>query len=71
MAKWSAFYLSVILAVLFAFLGAYYLVPGWYHPFSSDTFGVTHAHLKLAALFLVLATGAVIAGRFTRPTAEA
>ncbi|HEY7782036.1 MAG TPA: hypothetical protein VIC85_17740, partial [Ktedonobacterales bacterium] len=66
MAQWSVFYLSIILAVLFAVIGAFYLVPGWYHPFSTDTIGITHAHLKHAALFLALAIGAVVAGRFAR-----
>jgi hypothetical protein len=67
MARWSAFYLAVLLTVLFAAIGVYYLVPGWYHLFSSDTIGQTHAHLTPAAVFLVLSVLALIAGRFSRP----
>ena len=68
MAKWSAFYLSILLALLFAGLGVYYLIPGVYHVFSSDTVNETHAHLTDAAVCLVLAVVAVVTGRFTRPT---
>lgn len=70
MARWSAFYLSFLLAVIFAALGVYYLIPGVYHPFSGDTVNETHAHLRDAAVYLALAVLAVVAGRFTRPSAK-
>ncbi len=68
MAKWSGFYLSMLLALLFTALGIYYLIPGVYHPFSSDTVNETHAHLTGAAVCLALAILSIVAGRFTRPT---
>jgi hypothetical protein len=67
MARWSAYYLAVVLTVLFAAIGVYYLVPGWYHPFSSDTLTQTHAHLTFAAIFLALALLSLITGRFSQP----
>jgi H+/Cl- antiporter ClcA len=70
MVRWSGFYLSFVLAVIFAAIGVYYLIPGVYHPFSSDTIDVTHAHLTDAAVFLVLAVLAIVAGRFSRPSAK-
>jgi hypothetical protein len=70
MARWSAFYLSFLLAVIFAALGVYYLIPGVYHPFTSDTVNETHAHLRDAAVYLALAALAVVAGRFAHPTAK-
>jgi hypothetical protein len=70
MVKWSGFYLSFLLAIIFTGIGAFYLVPGVYHPFSSDTVNQTYPHLKYAAAFLALALLAVIAGRFSRPAGK-
>jgi hypothetical protein len=70
MRRWSAFYLSVVLAILYAGLGTFFLIPGVYHPFSTDTVNVTHAHLSAAGVFLACALLALIAGRFSRPAAE-
>jgi hypothetical protein len=70
MVKWSGFYLSMLLALLFTALGVFYLIPGVYHPFSSDTVNETHAHLTDAAVCLALAICAVVAGRFARPTSN-
>jgi hypothetical protein len=67
MARWSAFYLAFLLALIFAALGVYYLIPTVYHPFAGDTPDQTYLHLKDAAVYLTLAALAVIAGRFTRP----
>ncbi len=70
MARWSGFYLAFLLALIFAALGVFYLIPGVYHPFAGDTLDQTHTHLKDAAVYLTLAVLAVIAGRFTRPTTK-
>ncbi len=40
MRSWSTFYLALVLALVFAFLGFLYLVPGIYHPFTADTLSI-------------------------------
>jgi len=71
MKNWSGFLLAVVVALIFALVGFYYLVPNVYHPFSADTLDHTTPHLKPAALFLALAVLTVIIGRFVRPSPKA
>jgi uncharacterized protein YjeT (DUF2065 family) len=66
--NWSAFYLAIVLALVYVAIGLFYLYPAVYHPFSSDTVNETHAHLTYAGIALALAVCSVIAGRFTRPS---
>jgi hypothetical protein len=68
--KWSAFYLAIVLALMYTGMGVFYLLPSVYHPFSGDTVNVTRAHLPFAGTFLALAVAALIAGRFSRPSAR-
>lgn len=63
----SAYYLSIVVALVFALLGFYYLTPGVYHPLSADTFGHTTPHLKHAAVLWTLTVVAIALGRFVRP----
>jgi hypothetical protein len=63
----SAYYLSIVVALVFALLGFYYLTPGVYHPLSADTFGHTTPHLKHAAVLWALTVVAIVLGRFMRP----
>jgi hypothetical protein len=71
MAKWSRFYLAIVLTVVYAGIGFFYLLPGVYHPFSGDTVNETHAHLTFAGGFLTLAVLAIIIGGFSRPSTHA
>lgn len=68
--RWSAFYLAMVLALVYVVIGLFYLYPAVYHPFTSDTINETHAHLTNAGISLALAVCSVIAGRFARPSAR-
>ncbi|HZC76296.1 MAG TPA: hypothetical protein VE258_01025 [Ktedonobacterales bacterium] len=68
MRSWSTFYLALVLALVFAFLGFLYLVPSIYHPFTADTISHTTPHLKAAAAFWLLTVLAIVLGRIVRPS---
>jgi hypothetical protein len=68
MKNWSAFVLAVAVALVFALIGLFYLVPDVYHPFSADTYGHTTAHLTIAAVFLGLDVITLILGGLLRPS---
>lgn len=55
--------LAVVVALIFAGIGIFYLVPGVYHPLSADTYSQTTAHLKHALAFFVAAVLTLILGR--------
>lgn len=55
--------LAVIVALIFAGIGLFYLVPGVYHPLSPDTYSHTTAHLKPALVFFVAAVVTLVLGR--------
>lgn len=67
---WSsaAYYLAVVVALVFAFLGLYYLLPDVYHPLSADTVLHTTPHLTVAAIFFAVTVLTLILGRMVRPT---
>jgi hypothetical protein len=69
MGMWSAaaYYLSILVALVFAFLAFYYLLPGVYHPLSADTVLHTTPHLTYAAVFIALAALTIVLGRLVRP----
>ncbi len=71
MKNWSAFYLALMVAFVFALIGFFYLYPGIYHPFSADTFSHTTGHLKHAAAFWVLAVLAIVLSRYVGPRDQA
>lgn len=71
MKNWSAFVLAVVVALIFAGIGFFYLVPSVYHPFSPDTYGHTTPHLTIAAIFLALAIITLVLSRFLRPSDRA
>lgn len=55
--------LAVVVALIFAGIGIFYLVPGVYHPLSADTYSHTTAHLKHALAFFLAAVVALVLGR--------
>jgi hypothetical protein len=59
--------LALIVALIYALIAGFYLVPGVYHPFSDDS--VTHPtpHLTLSAIFGALAIVTLVLGRLARP----
>lgn len=63
----AAYYLSILVALIFASLGLYYLLPNVYHPLSADTVLQTTPHLTIAGIFIALAAVTIILGRFVRP----
>jgi len=67
MRRWSTFYLALVVALVFALMGFYYLLPNVYHPLSPDTVLHTTPHLTRAAIFWVLAGLTIILGSFVRP----
>jgi uncharacterized protein YjeT (DUF2065 family) len=68
MRRWSTFYLALAVALVFALIGFYYLLPGVYHPLSADTVLHTTPHLTLAAIFWLLAGVSIVLGGFVRPS---
>ncbi len=67
MRRWSTFLLAIVVALVFALIGFYYLMPGFYHPLSADTVKHTTPHLTIAAVFWVLAGITLVLGSFVRP----
>ncbi len=68
MRRWSTFYLALAVALVFALIGFYYLLPGVYHPLSADTVLHTTPHLTIAAIFWLLAGICIVLGGFVRPS---
>jgi len=71
MKRWSGFFLALIVALVFALLGFYYLLPHVYHPLSSDTYLQNEPQIKHAAVFLALSVLTLLLGAFLRPSARA
>lgn len=67
MRSWGSFYLALIVAIIFALLGFYYLLPDVYHPLTADTVLHTTPHLTPAAIFWLLAVIAIVLGTLARP----
>jgi len=63
----ATYYLSILVALVFACLGFYYLLPNVYHPLSADTVLHTTPHLTIAAIFIALAALTIVLGRLVRP----
>ena len=61
------FVLSLVVTLVYALIAGFYLVPGVYHPFSSDTVTHTTPHLMLSAIFGALALLTLVMGRLARP----
>jgi hypothetical protein len=59
--------LSLIVALIYALIAGFYLVPGVYHPFSDDTVTHTTPHLTLSAIFGALAVVTLVLGQLARP----
>jgi hypothetical protein len=59
--------LALIVALIYALIAGFYLVPGVYHPFSSDTVTHTTPHLTLSAIFGALAVVTLVLGQLARP----
>jgi hypothetical protein len=70
MRSWGSFYLALVVALVFALIGFYYLLPNVYHPLTADTFLHTTPHLTPAAVFWVLAVIAIVLGGLVRPGAR-
>ena len=67
MRSWGSFFLALVVALVFALIGFYYLLPNVYHPLTADTFVHTTPHLTPAAVFWVLAVVAIVLGGLVRP----
>ena len=63
----SAFLVIIVAGVACLLLAIYYIVPGIYHPFTSDN--PTGSHLKHFLVFLALAVVAFVGSRFARNAA--
>jgi hypothetical protein len=61
------FVLSLAVTLVYLVIAGFYLVPGVYHPFSSDTVTHTTPHLMLSAIFGALALLTLVMGRLSRP----
>ena len=59
--------LALIVALIYALIAGFYLVPGVYHPFSDDTVTRTTPHLTLSAIFGALAVVTLVLGQLARP----
>ena len=59
--------LALIVTLIYALIAGFYLVPGFYHPFSSDTVTHTTPHLILSAIFGTLALLTLLMGQLSRP----
>jgi hypothetical protein len=59
--------LALIVALIYALIAGFYLVPGVYHPFSTDTVTHTTPHLTLSAIFGALAIVTLVLGQLARP----
>lgn len=55
--------LAVLVALIFAGIGMFFLVPGVFHPLSADTYSHTTAHLKHALAFFLAAVVSLVLGR--------
>ena len=60
------FTLALVVALIYALIAGFYLVPGIYHPFSSDTVLHTTPHLTLSAIFGALALLTIVMGQLSR-----
>lgn len=58
---------AVIFVIICVALGIYYLLPGFYHPLTSDTATHTYAHLTYALGIFVCAVMGLIIMRLSRP----
>jgi len=58
--------LSLIVALIYALIAGFYLVPSVYHPFSNDTIMHTTPHLTLSAIFGALAVVTLVLGQLAR-----
>ena len=63
----GVFTLALVVTLIYVLIAGYYLVPGVYHPFSSDTVTHTTPHLTLSAIFGALALVTLIMGQLSRP----
>lgn len=67
MRSWGSFYLALVVALIFALVGFYYLLPNVYHPLTADTVLHTTPHLTPAAICWLLAVIAIVLGGLARP----
>lgn len=58
---------AVVFVIISVALGIFYLLPGFYHPFTSDTATQTYAHLSYAVGIFVVAILGMVVMRLTRP----
>lgn len=63
----GVFFLALVVALIYALIAGFYLVPGVYHPFSNDTVLHTTPHLTLSAIFGALAVITLVIGQLSRP----
>ncbi len=63
----AVFIIAILFVALTVLGGIYYLLPGFQHPFTTDTATDHFAHAKFAVGFFVLAALGLILVRVTRP----
>jgi uncharacterized membrane protein YedE/YeeE len=63
----GTFVLAMIVALVYALIAGFYLVPGVYHPLSDDTVIHTTPHLTLTAIFGALAVLSLVLAQLSRP----
>jgi len=61
------YYTAIVIVALCVAIGLYYLIPGVYHPFSTDTASQHFAHVKTSLGFFVGAVVFLGIARFTKP----
>ncbi len=61
------YYIAIVLVALCVIIGLYYLLPGVYHPFSTDTATNHYAHVKTSLGFFVGAVVCLGIARLARP----
>ncbi len=61
------FFAGIVFVAICVLGGIFYLIPGFYHPFSNDAAGNTYAHAKIAGGFFLAAVLGLIVVRASRP----
>lgn len=61
------FYIAIIFVTVCVAGGIFYLLPGFVHPFSTDTTDMHYAHATIAAGFFVAAILGLVVVRASRP----
>lgn len=61
------YYVAIVFVVACVLGGLFYLIPGVYHPFSTDTATAHYRHWKISGAFFVLAIIGLFIARVSKP----